>query len=119
LFGGRYGALISFDLTEADDTFRVLDALRIVALSTHLSDNRTLAIPVATTIFLELGEPGRAEMGISPGLVRLSVGIEDVRDLIADFAQALGRSGRRLAHRGEGRARRRPREPQLQPPTGG
>ena len=90
LFGGRYGALISFELTDADDTFRVLDALKTVVLSTHLADNRTLAIPVATTIFFELGEPGRAEMGISPGLVRLSVGIEDIRDLIADFAQALG-----------------------------
>jgi O-acetylhomoserine (thiol)-lyase len=95
LFGGRYGALISFDLTDVDDTFKVLDALRIVALSTHLSDNRTLAIPVANTIFFELGEPGRVEMGISPGLVRLSVGIEDIQDLTADFAQALGRSGAR------------------------
>jgi O-acetylhomoserine (thiol)-lyase len=95
LFGGRYGALISFDLTDEDDTFKVLDALRIVALSTHLSDNRTLAIPVANTIFFELGEPGRVEMGISPGLVRLSVGIEDIQDLTADFAQALGRSGAR------------------------
>ena len=56
---------------------------------------RTLAIPVASTIFFELGEPGRAEMGISPGLVRLSVGIEDIRDVIADFAQALSRSGTR------------------------
>jgi O-acetylhomoserine (thiol)-lyase len=92
LFGGRYGALISFDLADADDTFKVLDALRIVTLSTHLSDNRTLAIPVASTIFFELGEPGRAAMGISPGLVRLSVGIEDIQDLIADFAQAMGRS---------------------------
>ncbi len=93
LFGGRYGPLISFDLTNADDTFKVLDALRIVVLSTHLSDNRTLAIPVANTIFSEMGEPARAEMGISPGLVRLSVGIEDIRDLIADFAQAFARSG--------------------------
>ena len=93
LFGGRYGALISFDLTDAHDAFKVLDALRIVVLSTHLADNRTLAIPVATTIFFELGEQGRAEMGISPGLVRLSVGIEDIQDLIADFAQALGGSG--------------------------
>ena len=95
LFGGRYGALISFDLTDANNTFKVLDALRIVTLSTHLADNRTLAIPVATTIFHEAGESGRAEMGISPGLVRLSVGIEDIQDLITDFAQALGRrSGR-------------------------
>ena len=95
LFGGRYGALISFDLVDANDTFRVLDALRIVTLSTHLADNRTLAIPVATTIFHELGELKRAEMGISPGLVRLSIGIEDIGDLIIDFAQALARSGER------------------------
>ena len=93
LFGGRYGALLSFDLTDAEDTSSVLDALRIVVLSTHLADNRTLAIPVASTIFFELGEPGRAKMGISPGLVRLSVGIEDIQDVIADFAQALGQSG--------------------------
>lgn len=98
LFGGRYGALLSFDLTDADDTFRVLDALRIVVLSTHLADNRTLAIPVASTIFFELGEPGRAKMGISPGLVRLSVGIEDIRNLIGDFAQAFGRVDRAKAH---------------------
>lgn len=91
LFGGRYGALISFELAAADDTFEFLDALRIVALSTHLADNRTLAIPVAKTIFSELGERGRLEMGISPGLVRLSVGIEDIHDLITDFAQALNR----------------------------
>jgi len=93
MFGGRYGALISFELKDSNATFKVLDALRVVTLSTHLSDNRTLAIPVANTIFFELGEPGRMEMGISPGLVRLSVGIEDIEDLTADFAQALGRSG--------------------------
>jgi O-acetylhomoserine (thiol)-lyase len=93
MFGGRYGALISFELKDSNATFKVLDALRVVTLSTHLSDNRTLAIPVATTIFFEVGERGRREMGISPGLVRLSVGIEDIQDLIADFAQALGRSG--------------------------
>ena len=95
LFGGRYGALLSFDLTDADDTYRILDALKIVVLSTHLADNRTLAIPVASTIFFELGESGRAKMGISPGLVRLSVGIEDIQDLIADFSQALDQSGAR------------------------
>lgn len=95
LFGGRYGALMSFDLTHADDTFRVLDALRIVVLSTHLSDNRTLAIPVANTIFSEAGEAARAEMGIGPGLVRLSVGIEDIRDLIGDFARAFAGLGER------------------------
>lgn len=89
LFGGRFAALLSFELKAVQDTFRVLDRLKIVVLSTHLSDNRTLAIPVAQTIFSELGEAGRAEMGIGAGLVRVSVGLEDVQDLIADVAQAL------------------------------
>jgi O-acetylhomoserine (thiol)-lyase len=89
LFGGRYGAMISFELADAEATFRFLDALKIVTLSTHLSDNRTLAIPVARTIFFELGEAGRAAMGVGPGLIRLSIGIEDLQDLIADFDQAL------------------------------
>lgn len=93
LFGGRYGALISFDLTPSFDTFAMLDALNTVVLSTHLSDNRTLAIPVAQTIFSEMGAEGRAGMGISESLVRLSIGIEDIDDIIADFAQALDRSG--------------------------
>ena len=59
-------------------------------LSSNLGDNRTLAIPVAHTIFWEMGAERRAEMGIADSLIRISVGIEDRDDLIADFAQALG-----------------------------
>ncbi len=58
-------------------------------LSSNLGDNRTLAIPVAHTIFHEMGPQRRAEMGIADGLVRVSVGIEDEPDLLEDFAQAL------------------------------
>ena len=47
-------------------------------------------IPVAHTIFWEMGAARRAEMGIEDSLVRISVGIEDEGDLIADFAQAFG-----------------------------
>ena len=68
----------------------MLDRLAVVVLSSNLGDNRTLAIPVAQTIFYEMGAARRAEMGIADGLVRVSVGIEDPDDLIADFAQALG-----------------------------
>ncbi len=66
-----------------------LNRLRIVVLSSNLGDNRTLAIPVAQTIFWEMGAARRAEMGIADSLVRVSVGIEDRDDLIADFRQAL------------------------------
>jgi O-acetylhomoserine (thiol)-lyase len=60
-------------------------------LSSNLGDNRTLAIPVAHTIFYEMGPERRAAMGIAESLVRISVGIEDQEDLIGDFAQALAR----------------------------
>ncbi|HEX4885179.1 MAG TPA: cystathionine gamma-synthase family protein [Casimicrobiaceae bacterium] len=85
-----YGALLSFELDEAADLFAMLDRLRIAVLSSNLGDNRTLAIPVAHTIFHEMGAQRRAEMGIADGLIRISVGIEDEDDLIGDFAQALG-----------------------------
>ncbi len=85
-----YGALLSFELDPALDCFDFLDRLRCVVLSSNLGDNRTLAIPVAHTIFHEMGAERRASMGIADSLIRISVGIEDCDDLIADFAQALG-----------------------------
>jgi O-acetylhomoserine (thiol)-lyase len=85
-----FGALLAFELKPDVDCFGTLDRLRHVVLSSNLGDNRTLAIPVAQTIFYEMGAERRAQMGIADGLVRVSVGIEDQQDLIADFAQALG-----------------------------
>jgi O-acetylhomoserine (thiol)-lyase len=84
------GGLLAFELDASVDCFAMLDRLAVVVLSSNLGDNRTLAIPVAQTIFYEMGAARRAEMGIADGLVRVSVGIEDADDLIGDFAQALG-----------------------------
>ena len=84
-----FGALLSFELAEGIDTFEFLNKLRVVVLSSNLGDNRTLAIPVAHTIFWEMGAKRRAEMGIADSLIRISVGIEDRDDLLGDFAQAL------------------------------
>ena len=86
-----YGALMSFELKEGHDTFAMLDALELVIKSSHLGDNRTLAIPVAQTIFWEMGLEKRQKMGIGESLVRISVGIEDYADLQADFEQALAK----------------------------
>ena len=88
LFRGP-GALFSFELAPGIDVLAFLNRLRIVVLSSNLGDNRTLAIPVAQTIFWEMGSGRRAEMGIADSLVRVSVGIEDRDDLIEDFRQAL------------------------------
>lgn len=85
----RFGGLMSFALKDGVDTFAFLNHLQLVVKSSNLGDTRTLAIPVAHTIFFELGAERRAEMGIPDSMVRLSVGIEDTDDLIGDFARAL------------------------------
>ena len=88
LFGAG-GGLLSFELADGVDCFDLMNRLRIVVLSSNLGDNRTLAIPVAHTIFWEMGAERRAAMGIADSLIRVSCGIEDRDDLIGDFAQAL------------------------------
>jgi O-acetylhomoserine (thiol)-lyase len=90
LFCG-FGGLLSFELADGVDCFDFLNRLRIVVLSSNLGDNRTLAIPVAHTIFWEMGAERRAAMGIADSLIRVSCGIEDRDDLVADFVQALDR----------------------------
>jgi len=80
---------MSIELKPEVDCFQFLNKLELVILSTNLGDNRTLAIPVAHTIFYEMGAERRASMGIADNTIRLSIGIEDVEDLLADFEQAL------------------------------
>ncbi|WP_280152925.1 cystathionine gamma-synthase family protein [Piscinibacter sp. XHJ-5] len=83
--------LLSFELRDAATTLATIDRLRIPIKATGLGDTRTLVIPVAPTIFWEAGAEGRAEMGIADGLVRLSIGLEEGADLLADLEQALPR----------------------------
>jgi O-acetylhomoserine (thiol)-lyase len=85
----RYGGLMSFALNDEVDCFAFLNKLKLVVKSSNLGDTRTLAIPVAHTIFFELGPERRAEMGIPDSMIRLSIGIEDSEDLLEDFRQAL------------------------------
>jgi O-acetylhomoserine (thiol)-lyase len=85
----RCGALMSFALADGVDLFAFLNRLTLVIKSSNLGDTRTLAIPVAHTIFFELGAERRAEMGIPDSMIRLSVGIEEIEDLLNDFGTAL------------------------------
>ncbi|TFW17423.1 cystathionine gamma-synthase family protein [Massilia arenosa] len=84
-----YGFLLSFELKEGIDCFDYLNRLQIGIPSSNLGDTRTLVIPVAHTIFFEMGAERRASMGIAESLIRVSVGIEDQDDLLADFLGAL------------------------------
>ena len=84
----KFGGLMSIVLADGVDCFAFLNRLKLVVKSSNLGDTRTLAIPVAHTIFNELGPEKRAEMGIPESMIRLSVGIEDIEDLLADFDNA-------------------------------
>ena len=88
LFGGKYSNLLAVELVAGIDSFDFLNHLQVAILATHVGDTRTLALPAAQTIYYEMGPALRAQMGIADGLIRLSVGIEEEEDLLADFAQA-------------------------------
>ena len=88
LFKG-FGSIMSIDLVDCVDCFEVLNAMEIIVSSSNLGDTRTLAIPVAHTIYYEMGAERRASMGIADSMIRLSIGIEETEDLLADFEKAL------------------------------
>lgn len=81
--------LLSFELADTAACMAFINRLQLAVKATGLGDTRTLVIPVAPTIFWEAGPQVRAAMGIADGLIRLSVGLEDSADLLADFEQAL------------------------------
>jgi O-acetylhomoserine (thiol)-lyase len=93
LFGNKFSMLIGVELVSSIDCLDFLNHLQVAILATHVGDTRTLALPAAHTIYYEMGPVARAKMGIADGLIRLSVGIEDEADLIADFAQAFAAFG--------------------------
>jgi long-chain acyl-CoA synthetase len=89
LFAGGSSWLLSFELKDASRMVPVLNRLRLPIKATGLGDTRSLVIPVAPTIFWEMGAAARADMGIADGMVRYSVGLEEPQDLLDDLDQAL------------------------------
>jgi cystathionine beta-lyase/cystathionine gamma-synthase len=92
LFGGRgFGGMISFDLKGAGqaEVFCFMEALKLVLPATTLGDVYSLTLYPAHSSHRLLAPEVRAAIGIGEGLVRLSVGIEDAQDIIADLGQAL------------------------------
>lgn len=83
-----FGGILSFEIRPNINMRAFLNKLELTLIATHLGDTRTLALPVATTIFYENGPAKRADMGISETLIRLSIGIEDAQDIIDDLHQA-------------------------------
>jgi O-succinylhomoserine sulfhydrylase len=83
------GTVITFDLAGKAEAFRMLNALRLVAVSNNLGDSKSLITHPATTTHMRIGPEERARLGITDGTVRLSVGLEDGADLQEDLLAAL------------------------------
>ena len=88
-FKGRFGGLLTFGLADKPSAFRLINALRLAKNLANIGDTKTLVIHPASTICADYTSEVKALMGVSEELVRVSVGIEDIEDILEDFAAAL------------------------------
>ncbi|MCP5038187.1 MAG: O-succinylhomoserine sulfhydrylase [Rhodobacteraceae bacterium] len=87
---GAGGTVLSLEFAGGQEAaFRFLNALNIIVISNNLGDAKSIITHPATTTHQRLPDEQKAALGITPGLVRLSIGLEDIRDLIEDVSAAL------------------------------
>ncbi|WP_417456320.1 O-succinylhomoserine sulfhydrylase [Kordiimonas sp.] len=90
----RGGTMVVFELPGGrEQAFAFMNALKIVDISNNLGDSRSIATHPWSTTHKALSEESRLELGITPGLIRFSVGLEDANDLVQDVNQALDAAG--------------------------
>jgi O-succinylhomoserine sulfhydrylase len=85
-----FGNLVAFDVKGGKQAaFAALNRLRVILISNNLGDSKSLITHPATTTHAKVPEDDKLRVGINPGTIRLSVGLEDSDDLVADLTQAL------------------------------
>lgn len=87
------GPIFAFDVGTRAKAFAVLDALKLVDISNNIGDARSLMCHPASTTHANMGDEARAAMGVTEGLLRINVGLEDIADLTEDMDQALAAAG--------------------------
>ena len=89
---GQGGTVLSIDVGSQKAAFKLLNALEIITISNNLGDAKSIATHPATTTHQRLSDDTKAMLGITTGLIRLSVGLEDPDDLLADLRAAIANS---------------------------
>jgi O-acetylhomoserine (thiol)-lyase len=82
------GPLLTLDCGTKERAFKLLNHLKLVILTANIGDNRTLALHMTSTIYSDFDEDARAFLGVHEGLIRVSIGLEDPREIAEDFLQA-------------------------------
>ena len=88
-FNGRGGAIVTLRAGSKERAFKLINSLKYAAIATNIGDVRTLVIHPASTIYTHSTEQQQINAGVYNDTIRISVGIEDADDLIADFGQAV------------------------------
>lgn len=88
-FNAHFGTMLTLRLGTKEKAFDFLNSLRFALKESNIGDVRTLAIHPASTIYFNATEDEKLNAGVSEDLIRISVGIEDISDLLSDFEQAL------------------------------
>lgn len=88
-FSGKYGILLTFGVGSKERAYNVINSLKYAYNLANIGDVRTLVIHPASTIYANQSPEERLEAGVPEDMIRVSVGIEDIEDLINDFDQAL------------------------------
>ncbi len=91
-FGGRFGGILTFGLADRAAAFRFINGLTLARNLANIGDAKTLVIHPASTICCDYTPEVNALMGVTEELVRVSVGIEAIDDIIEDCAAALERA---------------------------
>lgn len=87
------GPIFSLEVADRAQAFALLNGLELVDISNNIGDSRSLMTHPASTTHASVAEDKRIEMGVTDGLLRLNVGLEDTADVIADLDQALAGAG--------------------------
>jgi len=87
-FANGCGPLLTLECGTPERAFRLLDALKLVTLTANIGDNRTLALHMQSTIYSDFSEEARRFNGVTDGLIRVSIGLEDPEAIAEDFLQA-------------------------------
>ncbi len=87
------GSIFAFEVKDRAQAHALLDALQLIDISNNIGDSRSLMTHPASTTHYSVSAEARAEMGVTEGMLRINIGLEDPQDLIEDLDQALKAAG--------------------------
>ena len=87
-FSKGCGSLLTIDMGSKEAAYRFINASKLATVTANIGDNRTLVLHMASTIYSDFDEATRSFLGITEGLIRVSIGLESPEDIIRDFLEA-------------------------------